>query len=221
MKEIKYTRPADIERASMNIIRAELADRGLTIAPENEAVVLRAIHATADFDFAENILFTPYAFQKGVAALKVGADIVTDTNMAKAGISRSALASLGGKVFCYMAEERVAVVARTEGITRAAASMRIAAKEQPGAVFAVGNAPTALLELCALMEQGLRPALVIGVPVGFVNVTESKELLRTACSRFDIPAIIAIGRKGGSSVAAAICNAFLYIAADTLDPGRC
>lgn len=220
MNEIKYTRPADIERASMEIIRTELAARGLAVAPENEAVVLRAIHATADFDYAQKLVFTPYAVQKGVAALKAGADIITDTNMAKTGINKPALARLGGGVHCYMAQERTTAAAKAEGITRAAASMRIAAREHPSAVFAVGNAPTALLELCALMEQGLRPALVIGVPVGFVNVAESKELMLSVCQRYHLPAIIAMGRKGGSSVAAAVCNALLYIAADTLDPGR-
>lgn len=220
MNEIKYTRPAEIEQASMEIIRAELAARGLIIAPENETVVLRAIHATADFDYAQTLIFTADAVKRGIAALKAGADIVTDTNMAKVGISRPALAKLGGKVFCYMAEEKVAAAARAEEITRAAASIRIAAREHPGAVFAVGNAPTALLELCALMEQALRPALVIGVPVGFVNVAESKKLLLTVCGQYGVPAIIAIGRKGGSSVAAAICNALLYTAADMLDSSR-
>ena len=220
MSEIKYTRPADIERASMEIIRTELAARGLAVAPENEAVVLRAIHATADFDYAQNMVFTPHAVQKGIAALKAGADIITDTNMAKTGISKPALARLGGEVYCCMAEERVADAARAEGVTRAAASMRIAAREHPGAVFAVGNAPTALLELCALIEQDFRPALVIGVPVGFVNVAESKELMRSVCRQYHLPAIIAMGRKGGSSVAAAVCNALLYAATDTLDPGR-
>lgn len=220
MNEIKFTRPAEIEQASMEIIRAELAVRGLIIAPENETVILRTIHATADFDYAETLTFTADAVKRGIAALKAGADIVIDTNMAKAGINRPALAKLGGEVHCYMAEERVADMARAEGVTRAAASMRIAAREHPGAVFAVGNAPTALLELCALMERGFLPALIIGVPVGFVNVVESKEFLRTTCKRFDVPAIIATGRKGGSSVAAAICNALLYTAADMLDPGR-
>lgn len=220
MNEIKYTRPAEIEQASMEIIRAELVARGLIIAPENKAVVLRTIHATADFDYAETLTFTADAVKQGIATLKAGADIVTDTNMAKAGITRPALAKLGGEVHCYMAVERAADMARAEGVTRAAASMRIAAREHSGAVFAVGNAPTALLELCALMEQGLRPALVIGVPVGFVNVAESKKLLLAVCGQYGIPAIIAMGRKGGSSVAAAICNALLYIAAGMLDPGR-
>lgn len=215
---VKVTDPAAIERASMDIIRAELADRGIVLPPENQAVVLRAIHATADFDFAANLTFTPGAVQKAVAALKAGADIVTDTNMARAGVSKAALGKLGGGVYCYMADETVAARARAQGITRAAVSMQAAARERPAAVYAVGNAPTALLALCALLEQGLRPALIVGAPVGFVNVVESKEMLLETCERHAVPAIVAMGRKGGSTVAAAICNALLYTAAGTLDP---
>ena len=218
MSQIKHVLPADIERTSMAIIRQELSARKIVLPPENEVVVLRAIHTTADFDYAETLTFTPDAVQKGVSDLAAGADIVTDTNMAKAGVSKATLAKLGGGVYCYMAEEKVAVTAKADGVTRAVASMRIAAREHPGAVYAVGNAPTALLELCALMGNGLRPALIIGVPVGFVNVVESKELLLAACQRYEVPAIIAMGRKGGSNVAAAICNALLYTAAGTLDP---
>ncbi len=217
---MKYTDPAGIERTSMDIIRGELAARGISLPPENEAVILRAIHTTADLDYAETLAFTPDAVQRGTAALAAGADIVTDTNMARAGISKATLAKLGGAAYCYMADEVVATQARAEGVTRAAVSMRTAAKEHPDAVYAVGNAPTALLELCALMETGLRPALVVGVPVGFVNVVESKETLLKTCQRLNVPAIIAIGRKGGSTVAAAICNALLYTAAGTLDPGK-
>lgn len=217
---MKYTDPAGIERTSMDIIRGELAARGKCLPPENEAVILRAIHATADFDYAETLTFTPGAVQRGTAALAAGTDIVTDTNMAWAGISKATLAKLGGAAYCYMADEVVAAQARAEGVTRAAVSMHTAAKEHPGAVYAVGNAPTALLELCALMEAGLRPALVVGVPVGFVNVVESKEMLLTTCQKLNVPAIIAMGRKGGSTVAAAICNALLYTAAGTLDPGK-
>ncbi len=202
----------------MDIIRAELADRGVVLPPENEAVILRAIHATADFDFAENLTFTPGAAEKAVAALRAGADIVTDTNMARAGVSKTALAKLGGSVYCYMADEAVAKRAKAGGVTRAAVSMEAAAQEHPAAVYAVGNAPTALLALCGLIDEGLRPALIIGVPVGFVNVVESKEVLLKTCQRLNVPAIVAVGRKGGSTVAAAICNALLYTAAGQLDP---
>lgn len=213
-----HTLPGDIERTSMEIIAQELAARGCALPPEHTAVVRRVIHATADFEYAETLRFTPQAVQKGVAALCAGAPIVTDTNMAKAGVSKPALAKLGGQVHCFMADEDVAAAARAAGTTRAVAAMEKAAREYPGAVLAVGNAPTALFRICSLMEDGLRPALVIGVPVGFVNVVESKERLLAACGRWGVPAIVAMGRKGGSTVAAAVCNALLYTAAGTLDP---
>lgn len=220
MSELKYTRPADIEKASMDIIRWELADRKITLDPAHAPVILRTIHATADFDYAEALTFTSGAVERGTSALAAGADIVTDTNMARAGISKPALAKLGGEVFCYMADPEVAATAKSAGVTRATASMRKAAREHPGAVLAVGNAPTALLELCTLIENGLRPPLVIGVPVGFVNVLESKQRFLEICRRRGVPAIAALGRKGGSGVAAAICNALLYTAAGALDPAR-
>ena len=211
--------PGDIERTSLSIIAAELAERGLTPAPENEAVVRRVVHATADFAYAANLRFTDGAVARGVAALTAGAVIVTDTNMALAGVSKPALAKLGGAAFCYMADPAVAAAAREAGTTRAVAAMRYAAARHPRAVFAVGNAPTALFALCDAMEAGnFRPALIIGVPVGFVNVVESKERLMSLCEKLGVPAIAAMGRKGGSSVAAAVCNALLYTAAGQLDP---
>lgn len=215
----QHTRPGDIERTSMSIIAAELRERGIVLPPEHEAVVKRVIHTTADFDYAENLRFTPGAVERGREALKRGIPIVTDTNMAKAGISKPGLEAFGCALHCFMAEPEVAAQARERGLTRAAVSMEKAAREYPGAVLAVGNAPTALLRIAELMEeQGLRPALVIAVPVGFVNVVESKEVLFAACEARGVPAIAAMGRKGGSNVAAAICNALLYDAAETLDP---
>ena len=190
--------PADIERTSMGIITAELAARGLAIPPENAAVVKRVIHTTADFDYAENLRFTP-----GAAA---------------AGITKPGLAKLGGQALCFMADPAVAAAAKAAGSTRAAAAMHRAAREYPGAVLAVGNAPTALLTIADEIESGLRPALVIAVPVGFVNVVESKERLFAVCTQYGVPAIAAMGRKGGSNVAAAICNALVYSAAEMLDP---
>ena len=210
--------PADIERTSLSIIAKELAELGLTPPPENEAVVKRVVHATADFDYAKNLRFTAEAVAQGVAALRAGAVIVTDTNMALAGISKPALAKLGGTACCYMADPEVAAAARAAGTTRAVASMQRAAREHPQAVYAVGNAPTALLTLADQIESGLRPALVIGVPVGFVNVVESKERLMSVCEAHGVAAIAAMGRKGGSNVAAAICNALVYEAASQLDP---
>ena len=216
---MKHSLPGDIERTSLAIIARELAARGIEIPPEHQAVVHRVIHATADFDYAASLRFTPGAAARGAAALAAGGTIVTDTNMALAGVSKPALARLGGAAFCYMADPAVAAAARAAGTTRAVAAMGHAAAAHPGAVFAVGNAPTALFALCDAMERGdFRPALVIGVPVGFVNVVESKERLMEVCQRLGVPAIAAMGRKGGSSVAAAICNALLYTAAGQLDP---
>lgn len=210
--------PADIERTSMGIITAELGQRGLNIPPENAAVVKRVIHTTADFDYAVNLRFTPGAVAAGVAAVQSGATIITDTNMALAGVTKPGLARLGGQALCFMADPAVATAAKQAGTTRAVAAMHKAAREYPGAVFAVGNAPTALLAIAEEIENGLRPALVIGVPVGFVNVVESKEHLMVTCAQYGVPAIAAMGRKGGSNVAAAICNALLYSAAEMLDP---
>ena len=212
--------PADIERTSISIITRELDELGLTPPPETAAVVKRVIHTTADFDYAKNLRFTPGAVQAAVRALQRGAVIVTDTNMALAGISRPGLAKLGCEAVCYMADPAVAEAAKQAGTTRAVAAMHRAAREHPGAILAVGNAPTALLTIAEEIEAGLRPALVIGVPVGFVNVVESKETLFAICEQHGVPAIAAMGRKGGSNVAAAICNALLYTAVDALDPAR-
>ena len=212
------TTPGQIERGSMEIIRSELRERGITLLTENEAVILRCIHASADFDYAANLRFTPGAVQKAIEALRGGTDLVTDTNMALAGISKPGLQKLGVSAYCYMADAFIADRAKAEGSTRAAAAMDWAAEHRPGAIFAVGNAPTALLRIAEKIRDGLRPALVIAVPVGFVNVVESKELIFAACEEADIPCIAAMGRKGGSSIAAAICNALIYSAADLLEP---
>ncbi len=210
--------PADIERTSMNIITAELEKLGLTPPPENAAVVKRVVHTTADFDYAKNLRFTPGAVEAGIAALREGTVLVTDTNMTLAGITKPGLSKLGCSAVCYMADPEVAALARETGTTRAVASMHRAAAEHPKAILAVGNAPTALLTIAEEIEAGLRPALVIGVPVGFVNVVESKERLFAVCEKYGVPAIVAMGRKGGSTVAAAICNALLYSASEMLDP---
>lgn len=216
---VQHTLPADIERTSMGIITGELARMGLDIPEEHAPVVRRVIHTTADFDYARNLQFTPGAVQQGVKALQSGVPLVTDTNMALAGVSKPALSALGSCAYCYMADPLVAEAAVQAGTTRAVAAMRHAANTCSGAVFAVGNAPTALLALCDLMEEEqLRPALVIGVPVGFVNVVESKQRLFEVCTAHGVPCIVAMGRKGGSNVAAAICNALLYTATGRLDP---
>ena len=209
------TTPAEIERESMKIIDRELSARGIALPPGRAAVVKRVIHATADFDFAQTLRFTPDAPQ----ALRGGV-IVTDTNMALAGINRDALRRLGMSALCFMAEKEIADAAKRDNVTRAAASMSYALERCPGAVFAVGNAPTAALRLADGIEAGARPALVIGAPVGFVNAEESKARLWETCVRRGVPAIVAAGRKGGSGVAAAICNALLRSAADMSDPAR-
>ena len=203
---LEQIKPMDIERRSFEIITELLGDRKLD--PENELVINRAIHTTADFDYAETLVFSPHAVKKGIEALKNGCDIVTDTQMAKAGINKTILASLGGEVHCFMADADVAEAAKKRGVTRALVSMEKAARLSKPCIFAIGNAPTALVSLEHLMEAGtLSPALIIGVPVGFVNVVESKQLLLENALA---PYIIARGRKGGSNVAAAICNAMLY-----------
>ncbi len=202
---IEQMKPTDIEKRSFAIITELLGERRLD--PENEPVIKRVIHTSADFDYADNLVFSPHAVQKGVEALRGGCDIVTDTQMAKAGINKTILGKLGGQVHCFMSDPDVAAQAKARGITRAYVSMERAAELQKPCVFAIGNAPTALISLHELMEKGaIRPALIIGVPVGFVNVVESKELIIGS----EIPHIVARGRKGGSNVAAAICNALLY-----------
>jgi precorrin-8X/cobalt-precorrin-8 methylmutase len=202
---LEIVKPMEIEKRSFEIITELLGDRELD--PDNAPVIKRVIHTTADFEYADTLRFSEYAVQKGIAALRGGCDIVTDTQMARAGINKTALGRLGGTVHCFMSDPDVAQEAQERGITRAAVSMERAAALARPCIFAIGNAPTALLSLKELMEAGrLAPALVIGVPVGFVNVVESKERIMAAGA----PYIVSQGRKGGSNVAAAICNALLY-----------
>ncbi len=198
-------KPMDIEKRSFEIITELLGERKLD--PENELVIKRVIHTTADFDYADNLVFSEHAVRVGIEALRSGCDIVTDTQMARSGINKTVLEKLGGQVRCYMSDPDVAAEARARGITRAAVSMEKAAGADKPLIFAIGNAPTALLRLRELAEEGkVKPALVIGVPVGFVNVVESKEEIIAS----GLPHIVARGRKGGSNVAAAIVNALLY-----------
>ncbi|HJC41366.1 MAG TPA: precorrin-8X methylmutase [Candidatus Intestinimonas pullistercoris] len=205
--ELQRVAPAEIEARSMEIIQSELGER--SFPPEVLPVVKRVIHTTADFDYADNLVFSPGAVEKGVAALKAGCVIVTDTQMARSGVNKRVLEKFGGEALCFMSDPDVAAEARDRGVTRAAVSMERAAKLDRPLILALGNAPTALVRACELLEAGaLKPELIIGVPVGFVNVVESKELLLTE----DAPYIVARGRKGGSNVAAAICNAMLYLA---------
>ena len=203
MENIK---PMDIEKRSFAIITELLGDTKLE--EENELVIKRVIHTTADFDYVQNLVFSPHAVTKGLDALRAGCHIVTDTQMAKAGINKTILGRLGGEVHCFMSDPDVAQEARSRGVTRAFVSMEKAAALEKPCIFAIGNAPTALLSLEQLMEEGkATPALIIGVPVGFVNVEISKERI---IEKARAPYIVARGRKGGSNVAAAICNALLY-----------
>ena len=205
MKELSQVLPSEIEARSFEIITEELGKRTF---PEKEApIVKRVIHTTADFEYADSLVFSPGAVDKALEALKNGACIVTDTNMGKSGINKRALASLGGEVYCFMADEDVAKKAAASGTTRAVASMDKAAEMGKDCIFAVGNAPTALVRLYELIREGkIHPKLIIGVPVGFVHVVEAKEMLL----KTGLPCIVARGRRGGSNVAAAIVNALLY-----------
>ena len=220
LNELEQVRPADIEKRSSEIITEELGDKELI--PGTEPVVKRCIHTSADFDYADNLVFSDHVIEQALTALRNGASIVTDTQMAKAGINKKRLAQYGGEVYCFMSDEDVAQAAKRNGTTRAAACMDKAAAMwrdrdrreknadgENGLIFAIGNAPTALVRLYELINEGkLKPELIIAAPVGFVNVVQSKELILTLK---DIPYIVARGRKGGSNIAACICNSLLYM----------
>lgn len=203
--ELERVLPAEIEKRSFEIITNEL--NGRVFPQDQEMVVKRVIHTTADFDYADNLVFSEGAVAKAMEAIQNGACIVTDTQMVKSGINKKSLARHGGEVYCFMSDEDVANEAKELGTTRATASMNKAMRLDKDLIFAVGNAPTALVHLYELIKENkIAPKLIIGVPVGFVNVVPSKELIMQT----DIPYIVAKGRKGGSNVAAAICNALLY-----------
>ncbi|MFV0342169.1 MAG: precorrin-8X methylmutase [Anaerocolumna sp.] len=203
---IEIVKPEEIEKRSMEIIASELGD-DRTWPLEELAVVKRCIHTAADFDYAHNLVFSENAVKIGIEALKRGANIVTDTNMAASGINKKKVTEYGGAVHCFMAQEDVALEASQRGITRSAVCMERGAKLSGEIIYAIGNAPTALIRLYELIEEKIiNPVLIIGAPVGFVNVVESKELIMKA----GIPFIVPRGRKGGSNIAAAICNAMLY-----------
>lgn len=203
---LTYIQPREIETRSFQIISEELGP--LALSPAEQLVVKRVIHTTADFDYARTLCFTPHAVEQGIAALAAGATVVTDTTMVAAGINKRVLGSFGGEVRTFIGDADVAEEARARGVTRSAIAMDRAAQLEGPVVFAIGNAPTALARLARLVSDGalVNPALVIGVPVGFVNVVESKELMMAA----PVESIVAVGRKGGSNVAAAIVNALLY-----------
>ena len=204
--KLEYVLPAEIERRSFEIIESEL-DR--EIPADLKPVVMRVIHTTADFDYLDNLYFSPGVIETAMQAIQANAVFVTDTNMAKSGINKAALARHGCTCECFMADPDIAETAKQNGTTRAAASVEKASGLGKPVIYAVGNAPTALIRLTALIEQNIfRPEFVIAVPVGFVNVVQSKEMLIAS----GVPCIAARGRKGGSNVAAAICNELLYLA---------
>lgn len=204
--ELEQVSPHEIEKRSFEIITEEL--NGRTFPEDQELVVKRCIHTSADFDYADNLCFSEHAVAKGIEAIREGACIVTDTQMARSGINKKVLARHGGEALCFMPDEDVAARAKETGSTRAAACMEKAAELDKKLIIAVGNAPTALVRLYELIGEGkIKPALIIGVPVGFVNVVQSKELIMQT----NIPYIVARGRKGGSNIAACICNALLYM----------
>ena len=205
LDSIEIVKPMEIEKRSMEIITSELGGRTW---PEPEfSVIKRCIHTSADFDYADNLCFSDQGTQFAMEAIKKGATIVTDTQMAAAGINKKILAQFGGQVRCFMSDEDVASEAKERGVTRASICMERGAAIEGPLIFAIGNAPTALIRLYEMIQAGTcKPDLIIGVPVGFVNVVESKELIMTA----GVPYIVARGRKGGSNIAATICNALIY-----------
>ena len=203
--QIERLKPMEIEQRSFEIISQEAGD---AIPDDERAMIIkRVIHTSADFDYIQNLCFSENAVQIAQKALKNGAWIVTDTKMALSGINKKSLQLAGGEAHCFISDEDVAQAAKEQGTTRASVCVDKAARLGRPLIYAVGNAPTALIRLYELIRQGtFRPELIIGVPVGFVNVVQSQELIMQT----DVPYIVAKGRKGGSNVAAAICNALLY-----------
>lgn len=206
----KITEPNRIEEESFRIITEEIAAMGRSVPECYAPIIKRVIHTTADFSYLDSLYFSEGILTQAHEALRAGTDIVTDTNMAKAGIHKSSLEKLGGMIHCFMADADVAARAKELGQTRAAVSMDKASELSQDFIYVIGNAPTALFRLAELYREGkIRPAFVIGAPVGFVNVVEAKEELIAS----GIPCIVTRGRKGGSNVAAAIMNALLYMTA--------
>ena len=210
--DIEYVRPSEIEKRSFEIISRELKDRGIALDERYAPVIKRCIHTTADFDYADTLVFSKDALSVFKSLILNGAAIVTDTNMALSGINKKELEKYGCSIHCFMADEDIADEAVKRGVTRASVSMEKAMTMDKSVIFVIGNAPTALITLRESYDRGYRPAFIVGVPVGFVNVEAAKELIINS----DIDHVINRGRKGGSNVAAAICNALLYMMRDGL-----
>lgn len=204
--------PDKIQNRSFEIIHEELAKNNISVDADKLPIVTRVIHTTADFDYAGTLRFSGNAVEKATAVIRSGCDIVTDTQMAKSGINKKLLKGFGMDVHCYISDDDVAEESARRGVTRSFISMEKSTKIVKPCIYAIGNAPTALISLKELIETGkLTPAMIIGVPVGFVNVVESKELIMQTCDEMNIPYIVNAGRKGGSNVAAAICNALMLL----------
>ena len=206
-----FTKPESIERRSFEIIGRELAERrrGGSRPPLEDEIIKRGLHTTADFEFDDSTVFTHGAAGAALDLLRSGIDVFTDTMMAKAGINKTLFSKTGGALHCFMADADVAEEAARNGVTRASVSVDKAASLGKPLMFAIGNAPTALIRIHELLNKNrLDAKLVIAAPVGFVNVVEAKELFLNA----NLPCIITRGRKGGSAVAAAIVNALLKAA---------
>lgn len=201
----------EIEKRSFEIISHELSEMQITLPADQEMITKRVIHTSADFDYIQTLKYSKDAVAIAKRLISEGADIVTDTNMALSGINKKYLAKFGGQAHCFMADDEVALIAKEKKTTRAAVSMEFASRIDKHVIFAIGNAPTALIELYDMIEKGIyKPAFVIGVPVGFVNVEAAKELIMET----GVPYIVNVGRKGGSNIAAAICNALIYSLVD-------
>lgn len=211
IKKIKQLEPMEIEKRSFEIISHELSEMQITLPADQEMITKRVIHTSADFDYIQTLKYSKDAVAIAKRLISEGADIVTDTNMALSGINKKYLAKFGGQAHCFMADDEVALIAKEKKTTRAAVSMEFASRIEKPVIFAIGNAPTALIELYDMIEKGIyKPAFVIGVPVGFVNVEAAKELIMET----GVPYIVNVGRKGGSNIAAAICNALIYSLVD-------
>ncbi len=200
-------KPSEIEAMSFRIIDEEAGAHSFTA--DEWAVIRRMIHTSADFEYMQTIRLHPRAIETGIETLRSGRNIVTDTHMARAGIRKSEIYRFGGSVECLISDGTVAQVAKESGCTRALAAVDAAVPLMKGGIYVIGNAPTALMRLIELMRSGeAEPALVVGLPVGFVNAVESKSEL----ARMDVPHITNVGRKGGSNVAASVINALAIMA---------
>jgi precorrin-8X/cobalt-precorrin-8 methylmutase len=200
-------KPETIEQESFRIIDQETGTHAFPLAQWE--IVRRMIHTTADFEFMDTVRFHPHAIEAGLNAVCKGKAIITDTNMARVGLRKNEMDHFKVKATCFISDPKVAETAAKHGITRAEAAVDAALEKMAGGIYVVGNAPTALLRLLELMNKGTaKPALIIGLPVGFVNAAESKESLIS----MDRPYISNVGRKGGSNLAAAVVNAILIMA---------